>query len=168
MLLGEEEPLLQPAETVEFPFVFNGSYYKWAGMTDSDELFTVYRFEYPEMKIWINQKRRKAYGRAQQYFDGEINGQYPFTNHYGEFYGGDNGLIVFSTERPEKENILILSNSFSNAVDMLIASHFNNTIVVDPRMYEDQIGKDLPLEQLARSYGITKILLLGDPDFFGW
>ena len=168
MLLGEDEPLLEPLETIEFPFVFNGSYYKRMGRTDSREQFTVYRFEYPEMSVWINQSRRKTYGKAQAYFDGRVVSDGAYTNHYGEFYGGDNGLIQFSTGRPEKESVMIISNSYSNPLNMLIASHFNNTVVVDPRLYEKEIGKEPTLGKLIQNYGVTKILLLGDASFFWW
>ena len=168
MMLGEDEPLMQPEETVEFPFVFNGSFNKKLNRTDSDEKFTVYRFEYPEMDITVNRGWAKAYGRAKLYFAGKANSENGFTNHYGQFYGGENGLIEFSTGRPEKESIMIISNSFSNPVDMLIASHFNNTAVVDPRFFDEEIGAEVSMDALIRTYGITKILLIGDPTFFRW
>ena len=169
LVLGGDEPLMEPAETVHFPFVFNGSYNKLLGRGDSDETFSVYRFEYPEMTIQVNLKRRASYGRAKVYFSGDAAADVSiFTNHYGEFYGGDSGTVLFSTERPEKESILVISNSYSNAINMLIASHFNNTLVADLRLFDDETGVETSLEQLVKKYGITKILLLGDAGFFRW
>ena len=168
MMFGEEEPLMQPQETVEFPFTFNGSYYKKLGRTDSDENFVVYRFEYPDMQVMINQGRVSAYGRAKQYLAGKMNDQSSYTNYYGEFYGGDNGLVQFCTNRPELENIVIFSNSYSNPVNMLIASYFNNTLVVDPRLFEEEVGNQAELIRILQAYGVTKMLLLGDAAFFRW
>ncbi len=168
MILGEDEPLLQPVETVEFPFVFNGSYLRKLGRNDGNEPFTVYRFEYPDMIVRINQARRNSYGKADSYFGGEVTNPFSLSNHYAEFYGGDTGLVHFWTDQPEKENILIVSNSYSNAVNMLIASHFNHTLVVDPREFENLFGQDLTVPDLMRDYEVTRILLLGDPTFFKW
>ena len=168
LLLGEDEPLLEPAETVEFPFTFNGSFNKRLGRTDCDELFTVYRFEYPEMKIWLNRGRRNAIGKAQAYFAGKISSRNDLTNHYGEFYGGNIGLVQMCTDRPEKENVMIFSNSYECAVNMLVASHFNNTLVVDKREFEDELGGIVTVDDLIRQYGVTKILLMGDATFFRW
>ena len=168
MLLGEDEPLLEPVETVSFPFVFNGSYYKRMNRNDGHEGFTVYRFEYPEMTIMINESRRKSYGKADLYFGGEIVSPMSLTNHYAEFYGGDTAMVQFCTHREDRENILIISNSYSNAVDMLIASHFNITLVVDPREIKSIYGEGTTLGTLIRGYQFDKILLLGDSSFFMW
>ena len=62
----------------------------------------------------------------------------------------------------------MISNSYSNAINMLIASHFNNTLVADLRLFDDETGVETSLEQLVKKYGITKILLLGDASFFRW
>lgn len=165
MLLGEDEPLLEPVETVEFPVMFNGSYNKRLNRTDSDQPFTVYRFDYPEMTVRINGKK-KAYGRQSAYFEGKINKKQKLTNHYAEFYGGDEGLVEFCTDQPEKENIIIFCNSFSNAVKMLIASHFNHTYFMDLRHYQDDMGEKCNLTKSIKSWKVTKVMLLGDGAFF--
>ena len=166
LLLGEDEPLMQPVETVTFPFMFNGSYNKDMERTDSDEAFTVYRFDYPDMKIQINGRQRKEYGRAELFFEGRMNDMPVLTNYYSEFYGGDTGLIVFSTGNEDRESVMIVSNSYSNAINKLVACHFNNTVVVDPRMYDSEADITVTQKELAQEYGVTKILLLGDAFFF--
>ena len=140
MILGEDEPLLEPQETVEFPFTVNGSFNKRLGREDCGEHFTVYRFDLPQMALWIDLGRKKDYGKAKAYFDGKIDVSYSFTNHYGEFYGGNRGLIQFCTDQPEKENLLIFSNSYGCAIVSLLAAHFNNTLMVDMREFEGDLG----------------------------
>ena len=168
LILGEDEPLMEPLETVQFPFTFNGSYNKRLGRENCDELFTVYRFDYPEMELWINLGRKKDYGRAKVYFDGSMDASYSFTNHYGEFYGSNRALIQFGTNRPEKESLLIFCNSYACANCMLIATHFNNTLLVDMREFDDVLGGKTTIDQLISRYGVTKILLMGDASFFRW
>ena len=168
MLLGEDEPLMEPLETVEFPVCFNGSLNTLISRDTSDEKFTVYRFDFPEMTVRINGKRKTGYGKQDAYFSGKYNKRNKLTNHYGEFYGGDQGLVQFTTGDESKENILVFAGSFSNAVDMLIASHFNNTYFVDMRHYKEDMGEKFNLTQSIKKWHISKVLLLGDGYFFKW
>ena len=165
MMLGEEEPLLEPVETVEFPFVFNGSMNESLKRADSKEKFTVYRFEYPPMKVEINGKPKAAYGHQKEYFEGKYS-KMVFASHYSFFYGGEEGLIHFMTEKPEGKNLLVFSNSQSNAVDMLLASHYANTWIVDPRHYEADNGKAFSLSKAVKEWDIDQVLILGDGHYF--
>ena len=167
MMLGEDEPLLEPEETVEFNVKFNGSYNKLLKRKNCDEFFTVYRFHYPSMTVKINGKVRKAYGMQDSYFAGRINKQ-PFTNHYEAFYGGDEGLVEFCTDDESKENVIVFGNSFSNSVARLMASHFNHSYFIDMRHYKDDMGQKLDLTASIKKWKISKILLMGDPYFFKW
>lgn len=168
MLLGEDEPLMEPLETVEFDVRYNGSLNKNISRRNSDEKFTVYRFEYPGMQITINGKRKKAYGKQDAYFAGKYNKKDAFTNHYSEFYGGDEGLIEFDTGDESKPNLILFSNSFSNAINMLIASHFHHTYVIDMRHYKDDMGSKLDLTKSIRNWDVQKVMLMGDGYFFKW
>ena len=168
MLLGRDEPLLDPVETVEFPVFYNGSLNKDLGRDSSDEPFTVYRFDFPKMTVRVNGNRKNAYGRQDAYFAGKYKKKDKLTNHYSEFYGGDVGLVSFSTGDESKENILIFSNSFSNALDMLVASHFNNTYFVDMRHYKEDMNEKFNLTESIKKWNISKVMLLGDAYFFKW
>lgn len=168
MLLGEDEPLLEPVETVEFDTKFNGALNKKISRKTSQEKFVAYRFEFPEMQIKINGKRKKTYGKQDTYFQGKYNKKDAFTNHYSEFYGGDEGLIEFDTGNEDKPNIIIFSNSFSNAVNMLIASHFHHTYVIDMRHYGDDMKSKLNLTKSISNWDVQKVMLLGDGSFFSW
>lgn len=168
MMLGEEEPLLEPLETVTFNVNFNGSLNELIKRDTSDEKFTVYRFDYPEMTIRVNGKKKAAYGNPNTYFNGKYNTKDKYKNHYAAFYGGDVGLLQFSTGDESKENVIIFANSFGNAVAMLIASHFNNTYFIDMRHYKEDMGEKLNLTNSIKKWNISKVMLMGDPYFYKW
>ena len=165
MILGEDEPVLEPVETVTFPVRFNGSMNKSLNRTDSQEEFTVYRFEYPEMKVELNGHPKKQYGNQDAYFAGK----YPrdlFSNHYNHFYGGEFGLVHFETDKTDRGDLLVYSNSMSDALDMLLASHFHHTYFVDPRHYQRAMGKPVCLKDAAEKWGVDYVLILGDGMYF--
>lgn len=165
MLLGEDEPVLEPLETVTFPVKFNGSMNKSLKQTNSEEDFTVYRFEYPEMKVELNGHPKPKYGNQEAYFAGKISRE-PLANHYNNFYGGEFGLVHFETDRTDRGNLLVFSNSMSDALDMLLASHFHHTYFVDPRHYARSLGKNLVLKNAVEEWDISQVLILGDGMYF--
>ena len=85
---------------------------------------------------------------------------------YGEFYGDDAGEIILDTGHVEKENILLIGESYDNAILKLLASHFNHTHSVDLRNYRALLGKDFQLSSYLEENHITKVLLIGNVDYF--
>ncbi len=167
MIFGEDEPLIQPVETVTFPDIpFNGSYNSTLGYSKCDELFTVYRFDdLPEYTVTINGGREKRYGRPDTYF----NGKYPrltVYNHYARFYGGDPGEMIIHTDQPDKPNLLLIANSYSNAVTLPLAKHCNTICSVDPRFYRLNMKTDFRIRQYIKKHDIDIILVMGDIKLF--
>ena len=163
MILGDSEPLLQPAETVVFPDIpYNGSYNSRLGYYKCDELFTVYRFEgLKEYTALINGSPEKKYGYSDTYF----RGKYPritVFNHYGKFYGGDAGELILKMNQPDKPNLLIFSNSYSNAVLLLLAQHFNSVHRIDLRFYKQQMHTSFNIHQYIKKHQINIVLEMGD------
>ena len=164
MLLGEDEPVMEPVEEVTFPVMFNGSMNKNLKLQDSKEPFTVYRFEYPEMKIWINGLPKASIGSQEAYFAGKYSTN-PLFNHYGKFYGGDNELVHIETDRTDRGNLIMFANSFSNAILPLLASHYHHLWMVDFRYFEPAMKKNINFTEILEE-GNVQILLLGDGAFF--
>ncbi len=167
MILGENEEVVRPAETVVFEELpFNGSYNAKLNYSHSDELFTVYRFEgLKEYTCSSNGSPSKTYGQQQAYFSGK----YPrldVYNHYGKFYGGDAGELIVRTNQPDKRNLLIIANSYSNAVVLLLAQHFNTVCSVDPRYYKSGMGQEFRLASYVRAHEIDDVLVMGDIQLF--
>ncbi|MBR0227156.1 MAG: hypothetical protein IJQ62_02280 [Clostridia bacterium] len=164
LLLGDEETPYQPAEEVVFDVLFNGSYALWTKTRDATQKFAVYRYELPEITVTAN-GRKKTIGRQKEYFEGK----YPtgkIAAHYATYYGGDWGELVYDTGMEDKENLLIISNSYSHSVRELLAAHFHKTYVVDMREYENQTKKHLVIRQYLKEHDIDKVLLLGDISLF--
>ena len=164
MLLGPDEPLMEPVEEVTFPVKFNGSINRDLKVQDSKELFTVYRFDYPEMKIVINGVPKASYGNQQVYFDGKYS-RLEKINHYAKFYGGDTGIVHIQTDRTDRGTLVVFSNSFSNPITQLLASHYHDLWVIDFRYYLAGQDKDFSFSEILNS-GDVQVLLLGDGVFF--
>ena len=167
MIFGEDEPLMVPAETVVFEEApFNGAFNAKLGYSQSDELFTVYRFDgMRDYTVFINGGPEKSYGKAEKYFKGK----YPritVYNHYGAFYGGDAGELIIDTDQPEKSNLLLISNSYSNAITLLLAQHFNRIYSVDPRYYKLRMNSDFHIQKYLKKNQIDTVLCMGDFRYF--
>lgn len=159
-MLGFEP--IKPSGTITQHEDFFGSKARDARNYDFKDEFIVYKFDLPAYDSFINHNP-SAYG---QYEDFEKhNYTYNKTNFYGWVYGSDYGEVEFDFHQPEKENLLIFSNSFDNAIDVLIAQNFNKTYAVDLRHYKDHLGKDFDLESYVSENKIDKVLFVINPLF---
>lgn len=163
-LLGVMDEPHQPVEEVVFDAVYNGSYVKRTGVKNATEHFTVYRYDLPEIKVTVDGRAKKI-GRADAYFSGKYSKDVLAT-HYTAFYGGDFGEIVYDTGMTDRENLLILCNSYGCSVRELVGRHFNKTYVVDLREYMSQTGKSMKIHEYITEHDIDKVLILGDVSYF--
>lgn len=79
------------------------------------ETFCGYRFDFPPHDTYINNNLVTSYGN---YPDIIKNGSNDI--QYGDFYGVDFGLISFDYHQPEKDNLLIIGDSYNNAIDLIV------------------------------------------------
>ena len=121
-LLNIDEPCLIPLREVSLSRQMTGSKATHAGFAGMWENPAVYEFDYPELGI--------EYGHEREVIDNPGSGKFD----YVYFYGESAPLITFDTNRPDRENILILGDSYTNAVLKLLASHYNRTYYVDMRL----------------------------------
>ena len=150
-LLGIREPLLQPVGERILPDSY-GTKAASARLPAFTERVQVYFFDYPDLGV--------RYGSEEQYRDGSLS-----AFSYGIFYGADEAEIVFDTGRPERETLLVLGDSYDNAILKLLASHFNKTYSVDLRYYP--CGEDgFDLADYVRRNGIDRVLVVGSMLFF--
>ena len=142
---------------------FTGSKGKKVGDFSNYDKFCVYQFNLLEHKVYINGKETN-YGNKELYYKNRHQNELG-TNHYGLYYGGDYGEVVYDFNN-DKENLLIFSNSYSNAINDLVASSFNKTYVIDLRAYEEDLGYKFNLDNYIKKNKINKILFLGDINFY--
>ena len=162
-MLAPDETPLRPLETVTLGRS-SGSKAAGVGIYGFEEDFEAYRFDYPDMTVTINGQPAEDYGSQSGWLRRADEGL-PATMEdelrYGGFYGGDDGEVVFDTGRTDRENLLILGDSYDNAVIKLLCAHFGRTYAVDQRYYEAENGVPFDLSDYIREHHITKVLAVG-------
>lgn len=158
-LLGVEDAPIGSTGDLADLGTFSGSKATGAASVFSEPFYAACR-DYPDMEIMVN-GAPGDYGNQEAFFAGE--GGVP---SYGGFYGWDAGEAAFSTGRTDRENLLILGESYDNAVIKLLASHFNNTYAVDLRYYEAYMGEAFSFSSYVEEHGVTQVLLIGNIDYF--
>lgn len=161
-LLGIEEAAIVPGEEKEI-LEFSGSKVKFAGVEGKKEMMYAYDYDYPEMDFVINGNPQENYGTEHIWFS---DAEKPDKISYSDFYGGDEGEIIISTDAPGKDRLLIIGESFDNSVLKLIASHYSKVYAVDLRYYKAYMGKDFSISQYLKENAIDKVLLMGNVDYF--
>jgi len=141
--------------------MFYGSLARQAGAYDSisDVLFDG-DFRTPSFKITISSTSAIARNKKELYYKG-IYPKGKFTNHYGEYFGRDYGLIEYISEKPGHDNLLVIGDSFDNCLEPLLAGHFHHSYFVDIRHYAGQVGEDFNLAAFIQKHRITDVLFLG-------
>lgn len=161
MLLPGEAPLV-PQETVSLGR-FSGSKAKGKALAAFREDFYAYRFDFPEMEISVNNSYARDYGNQDIFLSGAASD----VLNYGSFYGDDEGIVSFYVPENEgKGELLILGDSFDNAVIKLLASHFENTYAIDLRYYGVYTGQEFKLSAFLAEHPEAKVLLIGNLDYF--
>lgn len=141
---------------------FTGSKASLAGSNIITEPFLAYEFDLPELKITINGSPAEDYGAQRAFLSGSTDA----TITYGNFYGGDDGEIIFDTGATDLDNILIIGESYDNAILKLLATHFHKTYSIDLRNYQHYSGKKFDFGKYVAENEIDKVLFIGNVDFY--
>ena len=74
--------------------------------------------------------------------------------NYGVFLGGDYPLMVIDGRKPNDRVLIVVKDSYGNALLPWLTPYFDQIIAVDPRQYQG----DLP--SLAKEYEVTDFLVV--------
>ncbi len=79
---------------------------------------------------------------------------------YGVFFGGDNPLMdIKNNAKPDGETLLIIKDSYANAMIPWLINDYGRVIVVDPRSFHPtEFGSSF--NKLIKEYGITKVAVI--------
>lgn len=77
---------------------------------------------------------------------------YEKANNYGLFLGGDHPLVKITTENQSGRKLLLIKDSFGNALAPFFASHFDEIFVIDYRHFKGGVLS------LIKEHGITDFL----------
>ncbi len=161
--LFTDEKALAPLEQRVLSDSFSGSKSSMLGAKGLfQEPFEAYRFAYPPMSITINGEKADDYGNQEAFWNKENKEAIS----YGAFYGGDDGEIIFQNDQSDERNILIVGESYDNAILKLLASHFHHTYSIDLRHYERTMGKKFDFDSYVKEHDIDSVLLIGNVDFY--
>lgn len=159
-LLGCGDASLMPVAT-ETLGNFSGSKAAGTGLEGFREPMTVYRFAFPAMDIVRNGEAAADYGCQS---DNPLDDGLALS--YATVYGGDDGEVIFDTHRADRGNLLVLGESYDNAVLKLLATHYQKTYAVDLRYYSAYLGEEFSLGAYLQAHDIDTVLLIGSIDFF--
>ncbi|MBR2490898.1 MAG: hypothetical protein IKB65_05380 [Ruminiclostridium sp.] len=158
-----EEPLVPQGDPILVSREFSGKKASTvAGEGILTEDFYGYAYDFPAMTVTIGGQLAQDYGMQDLYLSG---GAWEPVS-YGSYYGGDNGETILSTGTTGRGKLLVVGESFDNAVLKLLASHYDILCSIDLRYYEHSMGKPFDFEAYTREHGITQVLLVGNIDFY--
>ncbi len=161
-LLGNRN-ILSPAEEVKIAANFAGSKSRQVGATDVFyEDFFAYRYDYPALTVTICGESAPCYGNENAFQKGTA--LVPLS--YASYYGEDRGEVILSTDAENKGNLLLLGESYDNALLNLLASSHSNTYSVDLRHYEREMGYPFNLSAYVQEHEITQVLFIGSNGYF--
>ena len=124
------------------------------------EDFIVQKYCLPEMSVHFGDQLLDGYGRTEAFLAGE-----ELTVSYGGIFGSDFGELVFDTGR-EGENLLVLGDSYDNALLLPLATCFAKTCSVDLRAYTEDVGGSFDIAEYVRTHDIDKVLVVGALEYF--
>ena len=125
------------------------------------EDFAVNLFDYPAMTYTIPAGVIPDYGMQALFVAGELE-----SVSYGRIFGVDCGELFMDTGRPGR-NLLVMGDSYDNAVVKALAASFSKTWCVDLRSFTGEVGHPFDMESYLREKEIDLVLIVGGVDYFG-
>ncbi len=160
-LLQGEGDLIEKGKEVLISKEFMGSKAATSGSNIVTEPFYAYEFDFPAFQS-ISGATEGNYGSQET----SILASPVDSISYGDFYGSDDGEIIFNTGKTDRDNILVIGESYDNAILKLLATHFNKTHSIDLRNYAHFKGRQFDFQQYVESNDIDKVLFIGNIDFY--
>lgn len=165
-MLAPNDEIKKPIKEYIFKDIsFFGSHSQFTRIYSNKDIFKVYRFNIPKYKTYVN-RNEEIYGNKDSFYNGNYNYS-KYDDYYSLFYGEDYAEVIFDFNNPQKDNLLIITNSYSDPINDLISSHFNKTYIIDFRFYYDTFNKPLNIRDYIKENNIDKILFLEDFSLIG-
>ena len=122
--------------------------------------FCAYKFNFSNLDITVNGEKN---GAQTEFFNNTTD----LKITYGNFYGWDDGEVIFKNNNSDsKNNLLVIGESYDNAILKLLAEKYNTTISIDLRNYKYYMQKDFDFQYYKEKYNINKVLFIGNVDFY--
>ena len=82
-------------------------------------------------------------------------------NKYLTFMGGDHPVAIVQTDT-QGPCILVIKESYGNALISWLTNHYSKIILIDPRQYFGK-NSDIDLAEFAQSQGVDQCLVVNYP-----
>ena len=125
------------------------------------EDFAVNLYACPDMTVTIPAGPIPDYGMQALFVAGELE-----SVSYGSVFGVDCGELVFDTGSSGKK-LLVMGDSYDNAVVKPLAAGFAKTYCVDLRSYASELGRPFVMADYLQAHDIDTVLFVGGIDYFG-
>jgi len=105
------------------------------------------------------------YDQNLNYAGTSVNAVSTNTNAYYAFIGGDNPITIFNTTAQSDKTLVIIKESFGNALATWVLNDYKRVCVIDPRRFNGFAGykNTLNLNQFCRNVGATDVLFINYP-----
>ncbi len=129
---------------------------------DSSIYDTICDFDYdlPEYTVMVNKEEVEEFGQRTAYRNNQYDTE-KGTNHYREFFGVDSAEVVYDFGENTGVNLIVISDSYTNAIKPVLSSHFDTTIFIDLRYYLGEFGDFFNLKEYMEKYEIDAVLYVG-------
>lgn len=159
-MLAQNYPAISPElQLKEFRTIegakFCGSYARRTLVPCEPEPFEVAIVDLPPFQTFIDGQAQPV-GRREEYLAGKFESEL-YTNHYAQYYGYVEDEIAYEFENGSDRRLLIIGNSYTQAVQLFIASHYRQTWVVN---FRENAGFNLA--DFLREHQVDDVLILGD------
>ena len=148
--------------TYESEYCFNdfdyyGQYGRSSAYQTKADTFCDYNYNLNDYKTIVNGTEMK-YDLKEEFKDNSVD-PYSWNFMYSMYHGNDEAEIIFDFNQDLGRNLLVFTDSYGGPIKNLLASHFDKTYYIDPRINDNFILNDYIIQN-----EITDILYLG---FFG-
>ena len=159
-LLDISEAPMEPLGSFTMQETMTGSRCLETGSDLFRETVTVYEYDWPQMDCRINGEVLPDYGA-----------QMPAAAtmadvSYSAIYGSDDGQIILTSGTTGRGTLLLIGDSYDNAVLKLLATHYDSVHAIDLRYYETHLGEPFQLTQYMKSHAIDQVLIIGSGSYF--
>lgn len=162
LMLVEEKEILIPQDLIYFEEVeFWGSHSRSIAHSVDVEPDDIYKyiFNLPQNSLYINGKKEDNYGNLEDYMTKTIaeKDEKGF-DHYNHLNQSRKAVIKIDTGRNDLDNLLVISDSMSNPIRELIASHFNESVFINIDIYNREVGK-FNMNQYIKENEVDNVLI---------
>lgn len=147
--LGRGDEIVEKGDVVYESPLFYGAYARDGLFDGESEVLYDYGFDLPDYGVKINGKEKSMDSLVH---DTDKKADVKFSSRYSNRFHHEYAQIeITNPEKNDQSKLLLVGDSFTDCIERLLASHFQTTVVFDPR---DTAGNDgTTVSEIIEAYG---------------